>query len=227
MSARRIEAEWLDHLPADDPRARRSRRELARVNGLMSNARILAALVRDAAGGVPRSLVELGAGDGRFAARLARALGDAPPGASFTLVDRQPATDPAALGELARLGWEPRVVEADALDWLSRAGESDAIVANLFLHHLESAALAGLFAAAAARTRAFAACEPRRSALAAAGSRLLVFVGCGAVTRHDAVVSVRAGFAGGELSALWPARGWSLEERPRGLFTHAFSARRA
>ena len=33
------------------------------------------------------------------------------------------------------------------------------------------------------------------------------------MTRHDAVVSVRAGFRDGELSALWPHEpGWKLDE---------------
>ena len=226
--ARRVEPEWLAVLPPDDPRARRSRRELARVNALMANAGILAGLVRASAGTVPRTLAEIGAGDGWFAVRLARALGKAPEGAAFTLVDRQAVVDPAAARALHALGWEARPVQADALDWLDAEGEIGAIVANLFLHHLEPPALARLLALCARRTGAFAACEPRRSAVAAAGSRLLALVGCGEVTRHDAAVSVRAGFTGRELSSLWPEQaGWILEERARGLFSHAFSARRA
>jgi hypothetical protein len=40
-------------------------------------------------------------------------------------------------------------------------------------------------------------------------------------------VSVRAGFADEELSALWPSiPGWKLQERARGLFSHSFVARR-
>jgi hypothetical protein len=47
------------------------------------------------------------------------------------------------------------------------------------------------------------------------------------VTRHDAVVSVRAGFADRELSALWPSgMTWTLRERARGLFSHCFVASR-
>lgn len=228
MTARRVEPEWLDILPPDDPRARRSRRELTRVNALMANAGILARRVRASAGAVPRTIAELGAGDGQFALRLAHALGKPPAGAVFTLVDRQAVLDPAAARGLAKLGWEARPVQCDALEWLARADEVDAIVANLFLHHLEAPVLASLLELASRRTRAFAACEPRRSGIAAAGSRLLVLVGCGEVTRHDAAVSVRAGFRGRELSAQWPANGgWILEERARGLFSHAFSARRA
>jgi hypothetical protein len=41
------------------------------------------------------------------------------------------------------------------------------------------------------------------------------------------VLSVRAGFSGNELSALWPADGgWQLTERRAGHFSHLFIARR-
>jgi hypothetical protein len=76
-------------------------------------------------------------------------------------------------------------------------------------------------------TRLFIACEPRRSAPALAASRLVGLIGCNGVTRHDAVASVRAGFTGSELSALWPAGpGWKLHEGAAGLFSHRFMARR-
>ena len=80
---------------------------------------------------------------------------------------------------------------------------------------------------AAARTQLFVACEPRRSALALAGSRALVLLGVGAVTRHDSVASVKAGFTGRELSAEWPPSAqWTLDERASGPFAHLFVARR-
>ena len=223
---RRVEAELLDVLPVDDPRARRSRRELARVNALMANAGIVADCLHG--GEAPATIAELGAGDGCFAARLARALGKAPPGACMTLVDRQPSLDPGAARKLAALGWRVEVAAADATEWLEGAKPQGAIVANLFLHHLRDDELARLLGLVARRTRRFAACEPRRSQLAGLGARMLGAIGCGPVTRHDAVASVRAGFSGSELTALWPREpGWATEERARGLFSHAFSAERA
>jgi hypothetical protein len=52
-------------------------------------------------------------------------------------------------------------------------------------------------------------------------------IGCNDVTRHDAIVSVRAGFKNRELSELWPAGGaWILHEHAYGLFSHYFVARR-
>ena len=224
-SPRRVEAEWLDELPADDPRAQRSRRELARVNALMANAGLVAACLRP--GGTPASLVELGSGDGRFALRLARAMGAPPPGASLTLVDRQPALDAGAQRGLEALGWRVESATADVFDWLQAAGPHGAIVCNLFLHHFEDGALSRLLALAARRTRRFVACEPRRSSIAGIGARMLGAIGCGPVTRHDAVASVRAGFCDGELTALWPrGPGWATDERSRGLFSHVFVADR-
>jgi hypothetical protein len=56
---------------------------------------------------------------------------------------------------------------------------------------------------------------------------LLGVIGCNRVTRHDAKISVRAGFAENELSALWPLdQGWRLRERQAGLFSHCFVAQR-
>jgi hypothetical protein len=101
------------------------------------------------------------------------------------------------------------------------------LIANLFLHHFQEKELAPLLALAAARTDIFAACEPRRSPLPLAFSSLVGFIGCNRVTRHDAVISVRAGFAGNELSGWWPAKPeWHLEERSAGMFTHTFLAQR-
>jgi hypothetical protein len=223
---RRVEPEWLDQLPPEDARARRSRRDLTRVNALMANAGIVAReLVQ--AGAVPAAIAEIGAGDGRFALRLAAALPPPPTGARFTLVDRQRVADAEALARLEERGWSVTVVEADVFAWLDTPGPAhDAIVANLFLHHFDDSPLACMLALAARRTRSFVACEPRRSKLALAGSRMLGAIGCNDVTRHDAVVSVRAGFRDGEISALWPADpGWHCVERPRALFSHCFAAR--
>ena len=224
-SARRVEPEWLDSLPADDARAVRSRRDLARVNALMSNAGIVA---RDLSAGLaPRAarIAEIGSGDGVFALRVARRL--AVHAGSITLLDRASTPSAPCLAAFRTAGWTPAPVAADVFDWLGDPATPrfDAIFANLFLHHVERAALARLLRLAAGRTRLFVACEPRRSRTALAGSRLLGLVGCNDVTRHDAVVSVRAGFSGKEISELWDAPGaWHLEERRRALFSHGFAA---
>lgn len=224
MSERVLEREWLDELSPDDPRARRSRTDLRRVNALMGNTRIVSAQVRAMA--PLHSLVELGAGDGDFALQVLRAAGARD--VDVTLVDRQRLVAAETLAAFGALGARVAVGKHDVFDWLRRSsGRIDAVVANLFLHHFEQEALARMLSLVAARARVFVACEPRRSAVASAGAHLLGVVGCNGVTRHDAVVSVAAGFRDGEISALWPRTpGWSLEERAGGLFSHLFVARR-
>ena len=99
------------------------------------------------------------------------------------------------------------------------------MTANLFLHHLDEIALVRLLGGIAARAKAFVACEPRRGRFALLGARLVGILGANEVTRHDAVVSVRAGFQGRDLSALWPQRGlWHLSENSVLPFTHVFRA---
>jgi hypothetical protein len=101
------------------------------------------------------------------------------------------------------------------------------VFANLFVHHFEGARLQSLLAGIADRAHAFVCLEPSRSASALLGSHLLGAIGCNDVTRHDAVVSVRAGFAAQELSSCWPDHnGWTLRENAAGLFGHRFAARR-
>ncbi len=224
MGRRVVEPEWLDTLPTHDPRARRSRDDLVRVNALMGNARIVAHALR----GLPLATVaEIGAGSGRFLYAVARKLPRA--AVRATLLDRHDCADRAALARFAARGWRAECVRADAFDWLRDPGpRCDAIVANLFLHHFERERLAMLLDGIARRTDCFVACEPRRSALALGGARLLGLAGCNDVTRHDAVVSVRAGFHDGELGALWPDDGrWRVEESARAPFSHCFVARRS
>jgi hypothetical protein len=103
----------------------------------------------------------------------------------------------------------------------------EVVVANLFLHHFSDAQLVELFHGAGQIAQLFVAVEPRRAVWPLWCSRSLWAVGCNAVTRHDAAASVRAGFAGRELSTLWPASSeWVLTEKSAGLFSHVFVAQR-
>jgi hypothetical protein len=231
--ARAVRPEILDQLGPADPRALRSRRDLKRVNRIMGSRRILAGRLREAAAPAesrtPVHLLELGAGDGSLALSLARSFAACWPAAELTLLDRQALIAPAMGIAFARLGWLLRPLTVDALEWARAPPQQphwDIIFANLFLHHLEDARLRELLSAIAARCELFIACEPRRSLTALLGARLLPALGVSGETRHDALVSVRAGFRGGELSRLWPADrdGWRLEESSRGLFSHLFVA---
>jgi flavin-dependent dehydrogenase len=196
-----VEPEWLDELPHEDPRAQRSRRDLVRVNALMGNARIVASeLARLPA---LRSIAEIGAGDGAFMRAVLRAAVVAP---EVHLVDRQP------------LG----TITADVFDWLSDPGVPRSMRSSRTSSCITSTRPPARMLVSRARERAaFIACEPRRSPLRsgspASRPRRL--------QRRDAprCGGERArGFAGRELTALWPAAGgWTLEERARGPFSHA------
>jgi SAM-dependent MidA family methyltransferase len=194
----------------------------------MGHARIIARVLANAwDGDGPTRIVELGAGDGRFALSLARGLASRWPRVEFVLVDRQEIVHEATRRDFRELGWNCKPAQSDVFDWLTRTERrtGDCIVANLFLHHFSDEQLRRLLSFAAERAVCFAACEPRRSRPVLAASRSLGLIGCNAVTRHDAVVSVRAGFRGKELSDLWTADGsWSLAESEAGLFSHIFVA---
>lgn len=222
-----LEPEWLDALRPADPRAKHARADLRHVNLLMGNARrIAAALARHVPGRGALRIADLGAGDGALMLAVARRLRR--PGVEATLVDRAPAVSASTLNSFARRGWKATLAGEDALGFLARGERFDAIVANLFLHHFDSDRLARLLALSAAAAPIFVACEPRRSPFAWQASRALWLIGCNDVTRHDASVSVHAGFRDDELSRLWPLGScWRLDERAAGAFSHLFVAKLA
>jgi hypothetical protein len=221
--SRTLEPELLDLLAADDPRARASRRDLVRINFVMRQQSIMAGLLRPLA--APRRLADLGSGDGRFLLGVARRMAAHWPSVTALLIDRQDIVSPQTRAGFAALGWKCESVTEEIFEAMPRL-EVDIITANLFLHHLEEVSLARLLTLAAQKARDFIVCEPRRSLSALLASRMVFALACNDVTRHDAVASVRAGFAGSELSRLWPGEGWRVREGLALPFTHFFSARR-
>ncbi|MGN6554710.1 MAG: methyltransferase domain-containing protein [Verrucomicrobiota bacterium] len=226
-----VQAELLDELPPDDPGAIQSRRDLRRLNAWMGNARTIAKNLRHAfPGGTPGRVVELGGGDGEFLLQVARQNRprNSSPRVNALLVDQQNLLRPETQTRFQASGWNTRAIQTDVFQFLQNGAESaDAFIANLFLHHFSDVQLRTLFQLASRHTQVFIAVEPRRSPLALRFSRWVGAIGCNSVTRHDAVVSVEAGFAGRELSALWPdSQNWDLTERHAGFFSHFFVARR-
>jgi hypothetical protein len=222
-----LQAELLDSLPPDDPRAMRSRRDLRRVNAWMRNHAIMVRELKKNLNGVaPRHITELGAGDGHLLRQVANTFSTRWPPPKLTLADRQPVVAPETLDDFARIGWRAEVVVADVFD--RPPAPCDVLLANLFLHHFETPRLRELLTIISQRTGLFIALEPRRAKWPLFCSRLLGAIGCNSVTRHDAVASVRAGFAGHELTSLWPEKdGWQLTEQSAGPFSHLFVARKS
>jgi hypothetical protein len=226
---RQVLPERLDVLSVDDPAACRSRRDLQRVHRVMRSLTIL----RRAVGTLsltqrPRKILELGAGDGSLMLRFAQSLRPPWRDVQVTLLDRQDLISPKIRKSLGSLGWDVQVLSMDALDWARGPFDQqyDLCVTTLFLHHLQSPDLEQLLRAVAGRCRAFVACEPRRNRVAWIGSHLLALLGANAVTREDGVTSVIAGFAGQELTVLWPSSGagWRLREYFAWPFTHCLVA---
>ncbi len=187
MAARVVKSEILDHLPADDPEAMRSRRDLRRINALMGNERWVLRAIRRFPDAAAKGIVEIGAGDGLLSCKLARIF----PAATVTACDL--VARPAGLDD--RVCWRQGDVLAD--DGPPVGG---VLVANLFLHHFEGASLMAL-GKLCARYDVVIFNEPDRSALPHfLGALMWPLIN--RVTRHDMHVSISAGFAKGELRGL-------------------------
>src|SRR5262249_25332618 len=132
---RSIEPEWLDFLPAEDSSAKGSRRDIRRLNWLMLHHYLIAGALRsEAAAAKPRTILDIGAGDGTFMLALARRLAPRWPNVKVTLLDRHHLAGETAARGFASLGWQMKTIASDIFDFID--GEElldfDAITANLF-----------------------------------------------------------------------------------------------
>jgi len=223
-----------------DPDAQRARRDLRRVHRVMCTRSILCRAFKELVASHqlarPLKILELGAGDGTLMLGVAQVLKPPWLDVELTLLDRQSLIKTETIAKFADIGWKAGPHVTDALDWASTddlilndaKAKWDLIVVNLFLHHFEGVELASLLQAISMRTNLLFACEPKRAWIPLLGSHLIGAIGANKVTREDAVLSVRAGFRGAELSALWPSNfvEWRLKEYSTNLFSHCFSAER-
>jgi hypothetical protein len=184
---RLVEDEWLDHLPADDPTARRSRRDLRLINALMGNERwVLRALRRQLSG--PAVVHEWGAGDGALTRQLASVAAEG----SVIGYDLQARSADLPAG----IGWRQGDLTLVPPP-VREAARTAVLVVNLFLHHFAERCPAA-FQAWWPQLDLIIINEPWRLPLAHFWGRLLHPL-INDVTRHDMHVSIRAGFAGDEM----------------------------
>jgi 2-polyprenyl-3-methyl-5-hydroxy-6-metoxy-1,4-benzoquinol methylase len=227
---RTIEPELLDQLPADDIRAIRHRRDLRVINAIILQSGIMAtAITEQWKCSCPRTLLDLGSGDGTFVLSVARRLAARWPGVTVTLLDQKDIVSNDTREAFAALGWSVQTSTGDVFECLRalRPSSIDVVTANLFLHHFDQRQLPELLARVSQLSQVFVACEPRRTKFALRSSRLLWMIGCSKMAMHDTAVSVRAGFKGNELSEIWPEKqSWELHEYAARLFTHCFAAHR-
>lgn len=199
MKPRVVRPEILDHLPEHDPEARRSRRDLRRINFLMGNERWICRTIHRFPAAASRGIVELGAGDGALLGKLARKFPDAVLTAC-DLAPRPPGLD-------ARISWK----QGDVLSQ-EKALTGGVLVANLFLHHFEGERLRILGRLCEA-FEVLVISEPDRAGLPhVLGTMMWPFVN--RVTRHDMHVSIDAGFTTGETAGLLglAAGKWRIRE---------------
>lgn len=219
---RALTPEILDFLAPDDPRAQRSRRDLARINWVMRQSAIMAKALAQCP--EPRLIADLGGGDGRFLLSVAKRLAQRWPGVRAVILDRQNIVAAKTRAGFEALGWSCETLQGDIFETLPRI-QPDIVTANLFLHHLDDSHLQRLLSLVVSHSRSFVACEPRRSTFALLGARLVFALGANDVTRHDAVASVQAGFRDLELSMLWPKdRAWICRESGVFPFSQVFCA---
>ncbi len=213
MRQRVVTPELIDQLPADDPRAIRSRRDLLFVNRIMGShrwlARVLGQLHRPG-----MSWVELGAGDGMLG-RMVHRQEDGPSLEGMDLFPRPqnwPRDWTWLQGDLfAKLKDHPE-------RWNAATG-------NLILHHFEDAELERL-GQALSRFQVLAFSEPARYWLHRVEGYAISPLFLHPVTRHDLHASVRAGFRGEELADLLglDRRDWKISCRSTLLGAYRFLA---
>ncbi len=181
---RQLQPELLDSLPPEHPDALHNRRDLRLINRLMGNHRWLVRTlpVLLAPGD---AVLEIGAGTGELGARLAAR------GVAIDGLDLWPR--PA--------GW-PVDRTWHNTDLLGFAGYAKyaAIVGNLIFHQFTAPELSALGRTLCRAARVIIACEPARrrfSQICFAG--LAPLLGANHVSRHDAHVSIAAGFCAYEL----------------------------
>ena len=143
---RQVEHELLDELAPSDLRAMGSRRDLQKVNAWMGHARIMDRVLADAfTHQAPRSIADLGGGDGTLLLRLAKRIGPRYKPVRAVLVDRQRLLGSKTRDEFAALSWQVESLEVDIFDWLQRPypKHHDVTVASLFLHHFTWTTISG------------------------------------------------------------------------------------
>ena len=180
-----VQPEILDGLSPDDPAAIGSRRDLRAINKFMrGQSWILDQLssMNDVS-----KVVELGAGGGDLSNMIKQRLGSCEV-VALDLIERPNSV-------IENVSWE----SVSVLDYDGYSKDS-VVVANLFIHHLESDELR-LLGEKLQNVRAVLFAEPYRSRVALwLGRSILPFVNY--VTRYDMIVSIKAGFIPGEIEGL-------------------------
>lgn len=186
-AVRVVGEEILDGLDPESPEAIRNRRELRWLNALMGNFGWFRKAIRAS---FPNGghFLEMGAGDGALGQYLNRQI----PGIRVDGLDLWPRPQEWPEG----WGW----MQEDLVTF-DRYRDYQGVLCNLILHQFEDAVLTEVGKRIRAAGIPLIAAEPWRGRWPA-GLIRLAYPLLGPVSRHDALVSIRAGFRTGELGRL-------------------------
>ncbi len=212
-----IGTELLDDPHADPVAVERELKDIARLNALFGGTRaVVEALkpffkagMREVGGGRRATWTLLDIGTGLADIPRAAAVAARRYGINLQLlgVELNRAAAASALSAERALPLTVVLADGSALPLAPRS--VDVVIASQVLHHLAPAvAVRWIASFSALARRAVVLADLRRSRLAIAGVWLASFpLRFGAVTRHDAVVSLRRGYTRAELNALLRAAG--------------------
>ncbi len=180
-----VTPEILDSLDPGHPDARRSRRDLRRLDAFLGGSRWISQSVLDHRKDAQAGIIELGAGDGRLCELLAAGKSEV---TGLDLRERPTGLNP-------HVHWKT----GDFFHSLPDLG-GGIVVGSLILHHFSDTSLQSLGKMLQAfQVLVFS--EPLRSRWALGLSSLASPL-VGRVTAHDMPASIRAGFQPGELACL-------------------------
>ncbi|MGJ8676902.1 MAG: class I SAM-dependent methyltransferase [Akkermansiaceae bacterium] len=183
--------EILDDLHPDDPRAVRSRRDLRLINRLMRGEDWILKQLGELKS--LKKVIELGAGEGLLSNKV-KVLFPEVEVVALDLITKPQGLNP-------EVSWQQvNVLEYDAYD------KDSVVIANLFIHHLSDEQLSQL-GEKLAEVKAVLFAEPHRCKVALVMGRCL-FPVINDVTRHDMIVSIRAGFIKSDLTKLFKGFDW-------------------
>lgn len=186
---RSLTPELLDTLPHHHVDALASRQDLVRVNAIMRNTSWLLQQIQQAHRDFHiHQWVELGAGDGYLGNQLVQTFEN--DNCQITGLDFAPR--PECWPE--KWNWH----QGDLWQW-DHWSQVEGVIACLVLHHFSSDQLAELGKRIQKNCRFIIAVEPVRKKIHLWQANLLTSLGMNRVTRHDARISVKAGFYRNEL----------------------------
>ena len=196
LKVRQIKSEILDDLDAKDPQAKRSRRDLRRINLFMGNMRWIREEIQQLTNQTDTKLniIEIGSGDGKFLESLKHIKG-----LNLKGVDLQP--KPKSIS--SEIEW----IQEDILN-ISNLPQNNsdptAVICNLILHHFTDDQLSKL-GKLISKANHIIINEPSRRLIPLLMG-YLAFPLLGKVTRHDMIISIRAGFRDRELLKFFPSK---------------------